>query len=249
MGLMMTIFSGAGTLMKGGSKEDALKTMLNLDNPTPPGLRMGGTYAGTAGLSLTFHHESVTLSCGEAHRALEYSIRRTAMQTTLQIRDKTNPVSLQVKSDGSLFGQGTVQVNGRVILGTTESEDPGQMFVYAPRVERCEVGRLIGGASVTGGPISSTGGATTPSSGITVIPSTGPPTLVIKSGFPNQPPNPNPLAGLSVVILKESLESILTRAGLGKNGSPGSALTAYVRACESRAPLCQQAIQQVTPFL
>ena len=249
MGLMMTIFSGAGTLMKGGSKEDALKTMLNLDNPTPPGLRMGGTYAGTSGFSLAFHPESVTMSCGDAHRALEYSIRRTATQTTLQIHDKTNPVSLLVKPDGSLFGQGTVQVNGRVIVGTTESEDPDKMFIYAPRVERCEVGRLVGGASVTGGPISSTGEATAPSSGITVIPSSGPPSLVIKSGFPNQPPDPNPLAGLPVVILKESLESILARAGFGQNGSPGSALTAYARACETRAPLCQQAIQQVTPYV
>lgn len=249
MGLMMTIFSGAGTLMKGGSKEDALKTMLNLDNPTPPGLRMGGTYAGTTGFSLTFHPESVTLSCGEAHRALEYSVRRTATQTTVQIQDKTNPLSLQVKPDGSLVGQGTVQVNGRVIVGTNESEDPDKMFVYSPRVERCEVGRLVGGASVTGGPISKTGEGTVPSSGITVIPSSGPPTLVIKSGFPNQPPNPNPLAGLPVVILKESLESILARGGFGQAGSPGSALTEYARACRARAPLCQQAIQQVTPYV
>jgi hypothetical protein len=180
---MMTIFSGAGTLMKGGSKEDALKTMLNLDHPTPPGLRMGGTYAGTSGFSLTFHPESVTLSCGGAHRALEYSIQRSGTQTSLQIQDKTNPISLLVKPDGSLFGQGTVQVNGRVIVGTTESDDPDKMFVYAPRVERCEVGRLVGGAAVSGGPMSSTAEATAPSSGITVIPGTGPPSLVIKSGF------------------------------------------------------------------
>lgn len=249
MGLMMTIFSGAGTLMKGGSKEGALKTMLNLDHPTPPGLRMGGTYAGTSGFSLAFHPESVTLSCGGAHRALEYSIQRSGTQTSLQIKDKTNPISLQVKPDGSLFGQGTVQVNGRVIVGTTESDDPDKMFVYAPRVERCEVGRLVGGATVTGGPISKTGEATAPSSGITVIPGSGPPTLVIKSGFPNQPPDPNPLAGLTLVILKESLESILARAGFGESGSPGSALTAYASACTTRAPSCRQAGQQVAPYL
>lgn len=249
MGLLTTIFSGAGTLMKGGSKEDALKTMLNLDHPIPPGLRMGGTYAGTSGFSLAFHPESVTLSCGAAHRALEYSIQRTAAQTVLQIQDKTNPVSLVVKPDGSLIGQGTVQVNGRVIVGTTESEDPDKMFIYAPRVERCEVGRLVGGASVTGGPISSTGETTAPSSGITVIPGSGPPSLVIKSGFPNQPPDPNPLAGLPMMILKESLESILARAGFGQAGSPGSAVAAFSRACETRSPLCQQAGQQVGPYV
>lgn len=140
-------------------------------------------------------------------------------------------------------------MNGRVIVGTTESDDPDKMFVYEPRVERCEVGRLVAGASVTGGPISSTVEGTAPSSGITVIPSTGPPSLVIKSGFPNQPPDPNPLAGLPIVILKESMESILARGGFGQAGSPGSALAAYARACQTRAPSCQQAIQQVTPYV
>jgi hypothetical protein len=223
--------------------------MLNLDHPTPPGLRMGGTYAGTNGLSLTFHPESVTLSCGDAHRALEYSIQRTGTQTSLRIHDKTNPLSLQVKPDGSLFGLGTVQVNGRVIVGTTESQDPDKMFIYAPRVERCEIGRLVGGASVSGGPVSGSSSAAATSSGITVIPGSAPPTLVIKSGFPDQPPNPNPLAGLTLVILKESLDSILARAGFGQNGSPGSAITAYARACETRAPSCRQAGQQVAPYL
>lgn len=154
-----------------------------------------------------------------------------------------------MKPDGSLVGQGTVQVNGRVIVGTTEAKDPDKMFIYQPRVERCEIGRLVGGATVTGGPISKTGGATAPSSAITVIPNSGPPSLVIKSGFPNQPPDPNPLAGLPVVILKESLETILARAGLGQAGSPGSALTAYVRACQTRTPACQQTIQQVAPYV
>ena len=248
MGLITAIFSGAGTLMKGGSQKDALKEMLNLNNPIAPGLRMGGTYAGTNGFSLTFHPESVTLSCGAAHRALEYSILRTGTQASLQIKDKTNPVSFLLKPDGSLLGQGTVQVNGRVIVGTNESQDPNNMFVYEPRVERCEVGRLVGGATVSGGPVSSSsGGASTgaASSGVTVIPGSGPPTLVIKSGFPNQPPDPNPLSGVTLIILKESLDTILARGGLGQTSSPGSGLTGYARACQTRTLQCQQAGQLV----
>jgi hypothetical protein len=253
MGLITAIFSGAGTLMKGGSQKDALKEMLNLNNPIAPGLRMGGTYAGTNGLSLTFHPESVTLSCGEAHRALEYSIQRTGTQTSLQLNDKTNPVSFQVRPDGSLFGQGSVQVNGRVIVGTNESQDPDNMFVYEPRVARCEVGRLVGGATVSGGPLSSpSGGASTgaaTSSGVTVIPGSGPPTLVIKSGFPNQPPDPNPLAGVTLLILKESLDTILARGGFGQTSSPGSGLAGYARACQSRTPQCQQAGPLIGPHM
>lgn len=250
MGLLTTIFSGAAVMMKGGSQKDALKEMLNLDNPIPPGLRMGGAYAGPNGFSLMFHPESVTLSCGDAHRALPYSIQRSGTQTSLQIQDKTNPVLLQVKPDGSLLGQGTVQVNGRVIVGTVESEDPEKMFIYAPKVERCELGKLVGGATVSGGPIAAVGssGSTSTSSGVSFVPG-GPTTLVIKSGFPNQPPNPNPLAGLTIVILKEGLDTILARGGFGQSSAPGSALTAYARACETRAPSCRQAGALVAPHM
>ena len=45
-GLITTIFSGASALMNGGTTKDALKDMLNLDKAQPPGLRMGGKYAG-----------------------------------------------------------------------------------------------------------------------------------------------------------------------------------------------------------
>ena len=252
MGMITTIFSGVGVLMKGGSQKDALREMLNLDHPIPPGLRMGGTYAGTKGFSLTFHPESVTLSCGEAHHALEYSIQRVGGQTSLQIKEGTNPVALQVKPDGSLVGQGSVQVNGRVIVGTKEAQDPSDMFVYAPRVERCEIGQLVGGATVSGGPLSAAGGGTSTAaaaSGVTVIPGSGPPTLVIKSGFPNQPPDPNPLAGITLIVLKDSLDTILARGGFGQVGSPGSGLTGYAQACQTRTPQCQQAGQLVAPYM
>lgn len=142
-GLITTIFSGASVLMNGGTTKDALKDMLNLDTAQPPGLRMGGMYAGGSGFSITFHPESATVACGDAERALEYSVQRTGNQTLLQIRDKTNPISLQLKPDGSLFGEGTVQVNGRVIVGSTE--DPKNPFIFAPKIGHCAVGSLVAG--------------------------------------------------------------------------------------------------------
>src|SRR5205085_10692400 len=72
MGLLTSIFSGASVLMNGGSTKDALVDMLNLDKAPPPGLRMGGKYAGANGFSITFHPESATVACGNAERALEY---------------------------------------------------------------------------------------------------------------------------------------------------------------------------------
>lgn len=103
--------------MKGGSAKDAYVDMFNLDKAPPPGLRMGGRYAGANGFSITFHPESATVACGDAERALEYSIQRTANELLLKIQDKTDPITLQLKPDGSMLGTGTVQVNGRTIVG------------------------------------------------------------------------------------------------------------------------------------
>jgi hypothetical protein len=99
------------------------------------------------GFSITFHPESATVACGDAERAHEYSIQKNANQILLKILDNTDPIALQLKPDGSLFGEGTVQVNGRTIVGTTE--DPQNPFVYAPRIGRCTVGSLVEGGAVT----------------------------------------------------------------------------------------------------
>jgi hypothetical protein len=115
--------------------------MLNLDKASPPGLRMDGKYAGANGLSVTFHPESATVACGAAERALPYYVQRTAAQTLLKIQDTTSPITLQLKPDGSLFGEGMVQVNGRTIVSTTD--DPNNPFVFAPKIARCPAGNLV----------------------------------------------------------------------------------------------------------
>jgi len=109
----------------------------------PPGLRLNGRYAGEGGFSLTFHRESVTLGCGEAEQALEYSVRHNGNNTMLVVKGTPSPVSFQLMPDGSIAGEGTIQVNGRMITGTTQ--DVNNPFVFSPRVASCTVGRLLSG--------------------------------------------------------------------------------------------------------
>src|SRR5262245_2311149 len=155
MGILTAIASGTGALMQGKSVQDAAKQMLATDDAPAPGLRMNGNYVGQTGFGIKFHPESATLSCGEAAHALRYSIERNTNQTLLKVQDSTNPVTLQLKADGSLVGEGTVQVNGRVITGTTE--DPNNPFIFAPRVAKCALGTLVSGGATavsTGSPLS-----------------------------------------------------------------------------------------------
>src|SRR5258708_26723751 len=145
--VLTTIGAGLGKLMKGGNVNDATNEMFFPDagKTLAPGLRMNGSYGSTTGFSVNFHPESVTAACGNAERALEYSVQRAGNKATLAIKDNANPISLQLMPDGSITGEGTVQVNGRVITGTTD--DVNNPFVFAPHVSRCEVGRLVAGAS------------------------------------------------------------------------------------------------------
>src|SRR5207247_10307259 len=76
---------------------------------------------------------------------LAYWVQRAGSRTTLVIKDNLNPISLQLMPDGSITGEGSVQVNGRVITGTTD--DLNNPFVFAPHVARCPVGRLVAGSS------------------------------------------------------------------------------------------------------
>jgi hypothetical protein len=141
--ILTTIGAGVGALMKGKTLDDATNEMFfpDAEKPITPGLRMSGSYIGQNGFSLNFHDESVTVACGDAERALEYTVQQAANKAMLVIKDPSNPISLQLMPDGSISAEGTVQVNGRVITGTTE--DMNNPFVFAPHVARCAAGRLV----------------------------------------------------------------------------------------------------------
>lgn len=258
MGMITAIFSGASVLMNGGSTQDATKEMLNLNNAPPPGLRMSGRYAGEGGFSVTFHPESATIACYDSERAYQYSVQKSANQILLRIQNKTNPLELQLKPDGSIFGEGTAQVDGRVIVGV--NDDPKNRYVFASKIGRCTMGSLVaGGSAAPNRPVSSvtsgvqpsstpaTSGAAAPTAG-----SAGPATMAtlsIASGFGAQPGVVNPLAGKTILVIKDSFENILVRAGWIQPGSSNKAVTAWARACENQNPLCQQGIEALRPYL
>ncbi|MDQ2856099.1 MAG: hypothetical protein M3R68_07200, partial [Acidobacteriota bacterium] len=177
-GILSAIGGGMGELMKGGDLNAATKEMLSPGKAVLPGPRMSGTYTGENGFSLAFHAESVTVGCGDVERALEYSVQRSASHMMVQIRDD-NPISLQLKTDGSIVGEGSVQVNGRVITGTTD--DVNNPFVFAPHVARCPVGRLVAGGTPanTSSATSTSASANTPTA---TSASASPTSLSIKSG-------------------------------------------------------------------
>jgi hypothetical protein len=217
-GVITTIFSGGSVLMQGGTAQQAAGEMLNLSKAPNPGLRMTGRYAGQQGFSVTFHPESATVACGDAERALEYSIQKNANQIFLKIRDDSNPITLRLRPDGSLFADGTVQVNGRVITGTTE--DSKNPFVFAPKIGRCAIGTLVaGGAANASGPIPTASVAPAPSAAANTAAagaasSAGNASLSIASGFATSPGIDNPLAGRSMSLMKDSLSDLLTKNGV-----------------------------------
>jgi hypothetical protein len=249
--ILTTIGSGIGVLMKGGNLNDATKEMLfpDAEKNVSPGLRMNGSYAGGSGFGLNFHPESVTAACGDAERALEYSVERAGNKTTLVIKDNPNPISLQLMSDGSIVGDGTVQVNGRMITGTTD--DIKEPFVFAPRVARCQMGRLVAGAAVGKPPAAAaSAGAPTAAAASTDAgpraPAVGGTSLKIAAG----PGVSSLLAGKALIVLKDSLENVLASAGI--NGQAGSSrISIWAKACERspREAICQQGVSSIGNYV
>jgi hypothetical protein len=229
-GVITTIFSGGSVLLHGGTTDQAATEMLNLDKAPRPGLRMSGRYAGQNGFSVMFHPESATVACGDAERAHEYSIQKNSNQIVLKIHDDTNPITLQLKPDGSLFADGTVQVDGRVITGTTE--DPKNPFVFAPKIGRCAVGTLVAGgwanSSAAAATATAAPSATANTAAAGATPSAGNASLSIASGFATPPGVDNPLAGRSMSLMKDSLNNVLT-----KNGVPIPAGTSAYHALDA----------------
>jgi len=241
---LTTLFSGMGALMKGGNVQDAAQEMLSpkAEKAIAPGLRMHGTYAGPTGFSLAFHPESVTLGCGDSERALEYSVQRTGNSTVLVAKENGKPISFQLMPDGSIVGEGAVQVNGRVITGTTE--DINNPFTFAPHVARCEVGRLVAGGSMPNSPIPTNtppSNSTPPAKATPGVEPSGVTSLTISAG----PSVASLLAGKTLVVLKESMENILANVGVSSQGR-SSRVSAWAHACEGSQsdPICQAGVNQ-----
>ena len=220
-----TIFSGAKVMAKGGDTKAALKEMVGIDQAPAPGIRLNGVYASATGLSLAFHPESVTLVCGDAEQAVEYSVQRNANQTLLRILGSNGPINLVRQPSGSFVGTGNVQVNGRRIVGSTGN--PDEPLKFAPVVNRCDFGSL----DLDKDPIGS---------GTSAAARKG--DLGVATNFEG-----HPLVGKRILLFKESLEGLFRKQGFQPAaGAPRrTAIQLYAEACKAKDPRCDAANQAI----
>jgi len=224
-----TIFSGMKVMAKGGDSKAALREMIGIDNAPAPGVRLNGVYASATGLSMAFHPESVTLVCGDAEQAVEYSIRRSTNQIMLRLVGSNGPVDLIRQPNGSFAGTGNIQVNGRRVVGTTQ--DPDAPLKFAPVVNRCDLGTLDLDANPTG---SSTSLAARKGN------------LGIATNFEG-----HPLIGKPILLFKESLENLLRKNGFQPTTAAPrkTAIQLYAEACNAKDPKCDAANQAVAKLV
>jgi len=246
---------------------DLLKGMLGGDKgpPTPPGIRMLGIFAASTGFSVQFFPESVILGCGpDAARAYPYTVEAGASGGVIKISAPDHPLTLTVKSDGSLDpgGSGPYQVHGRIVTG----QDDNDNFTFAPMEQTCNLAVLApsktipsGGGSAatmiasagtpaTGNPAAGNPGAAPANGGGSLSTPQAPlgnATLSIVSGFPAQPNVPNPLAGRPYVLLRDSYANALAKGGVSVPA--GASPYKYVAtACgPTRTPDCQKILDAI----
>jgi hypothetical protein len=215
--------------------------------PTPPGLRMNGSYASPTGFSVDFYPESAIIGCGpDAARAYPYSVEANGAQAAVKIAAPDHPLALAMKPDGSLDpGSGPYQVHGRTITGKDDNDN----FTFAPLEVTCNLGVLKPGP-VPSGYVPATANASASTPAATPTPSNTPRSpgspassngnavLSIASGIPG---TPNPLAGHAFVLLRDSLESTLAKGGF-QVPAGASAYKTMIMACANKQPTCQTAI-------
>lgn len=220
--------------------------------PTPLGFRVHGKYAGEDGVDIEFHPESAVVGCREAVVAREYSVSTSGNRVLVNIQNGASPISLELRRDGTMAGSGPVSVNSRRVAsvkqrieGTRNVQEP----VFEPVADTCTLGVLTPeGPRANAGAPTSTAAAPAPTRQPSSTPATRPNvaagtggtgTLSLASGIAPEPGDSNPLDGAPFILAKESLESVLRKAGLQPSAGE-SAIKLWQKACESRQPLCQQ---------
>ena len=185
--------------------------------PPVPGLRMTGKYSGS-GLQFDFTENSVILDCGQAHARQPYTVENTPGDVRIHIRNSGGPFTLTLVPNNTLRGSGSTTINGRLVSGMQ-----GDNVTYTPRNERCEIGTYTP-ASADAAPAPSPPAA----------PTAGSARLLVSSAFPA---GVNPLVGTTIFLYKDSLASVLRKAGASvpPGATAGEALRAMVIACKPPA--------------
>jgi hypothetical protein len=223
---------------------DLLKTMFGGDKgpPTPPGIRMQGIFAASSGFSAQFYPESVILGCGpDSARAYPYTVVADGTRAFIKIDAPDHPLTVGFRPDGSLDpGTGPYQVHGRVILGQNDKGD----FTFSPYEKTCNLAVLAPGKEIPSAGGTAAPAATTTMNLSTAAAPSGNATLSIVSALPSAPGAPNPMAGHSYVLLRESYVNVLTGAGIAV--PPGMSPYVYTgTACANRTPDCPHILEAV----
>jgi hypothetical protein len=219
--------------------------------PSPAGLRMGGTYANAGGLNVEFRPGFALVGCRDVAVVRIYTVAKQESQVVVTIQNDTAPIGLALRADGSLTGaSGPVQVAGRVLAGIGADNQ----VAFAPKTENCALGTLTpakqpqgeaaAGAAAARATIN-TAAPSGPNNVSTPAKPAGPAgtaVLSVVNGFAAQGGAANPLAGVFFFLMKESLETALTKAGF-RPPQGMSAIRSWVAACNNGQPVCGQAIQ------
>lgn len=254
----------AGTTREGMAKNmlTALFSDGDTGPPVPTGLRMRGLYSAQSGFNVEFFPESAIIACGDAARAYPYTVQPGTSPPGVRIDAQDKALVLGIKPNGELDpGSGEYLVHGRRIIGQDENGD----FTFAPLELTCNLGTLVPGAAPAAAPAPSAtvntasarpSGAGAPSAPTAPATSnaTAPPTggagvanavLSIASTMPAaQAGAPNPLAGHTMVLLREPLEAVLAKGGFQvPAGVP--TFKAVLNACGAHSPDCQKAVAAI----
>jgi hypothetical protein len=206
----------------------------------PGGLRIHGAYISPTGLSVEFFPESAILGCGAAIKAYPYTVQASGAQAAIHV-DAPKPLVLAIKSDNTLDpGSGQYEVQGKRILGKTQDGD----FAALPATESCSLALLRPG-TITAANMAS---VNNPRS---MAPVPGAPTgsgVLSLSAFPQQTGAANALAGHLIFLLKDSMNNLLTKAGLQPPAGK-TAVQAWDAACVRKDPACQQMVAGLKPYV
>jgi hypothetical protein len=220
----------------------------------PAGLRMRGEFGDASGASVEFYPDSAIIGCGEAVKAVPYSVQVSGGAPVVALKEDSAAYVFTIRPDGTLAGPGMVLVHGRVITG---QNDDG--FTFAPLNASCNFGTLspgtAGGAPPGGATASAAGAATAAPTAAPATGSAGPGSsaapmnrngaapnaiLSVSSGFTVPAGAPNPVAGRAFVLLRDSFDNVLAKGGFATPQGESSYI-AMLKACAGRSPDCQKA--------
>ncbi len=232
--------------------------------PQPPaGLRLNGQYENPGGLGIEFRSGFATVGCAEVAVVNPYAVEQRDTGVVVTVQNQPKPLVFALGPDGTLNGSGPAQISGRTIGVTQDSNDP---IVYQARTVTCNtailkpsperIGPAEAGAAAARAAYNQPSVAVKPNAALapakpnsaaaptTARSTAGNAVLSVASGFANGPGNVNPIARLSLLLLRTSLETVLTNGGV--RPPPGmSVIQAWIGACSSGQPSCHQALDGI----